>query len=1179
MFIKNITLKGFKSFVNETDLIFDPGITCVVGPNGSGKTNVLDAIRWCLGELSPRTLRSKSLTDVIFNGTKRLTPSNNAQVTITFDNSDGFLPVPHSEVAITRKVSRSGESDYMINKSSCRLKDIKQLLLGTGLGDDGYSIMEGSMIEFLLNAKPQDRRLLFDEASGASKYAVRRDEALSKLTRVELDLERINDQVDLVETEMKNLERQARRAKQHEKLVREKKNLEIKKIAYSWDNTSKKLNLLYEESIEPKKEMLNEQTTALSGITAQIEAHELTRVELEDARTEKSNALAETTKKRDLNLTDTRHLEERILEREKQIETAHGEVGNHNQNISNYQNELNSSTDDLREYNKQVESFTQGAQDRQIDPEEKSRLVSEINSLKETLADQAIRLTEVRNNSTTYENQMLNIDHQLKYSLKQHKNLNSEIIEITNLAKDLARTRDNCKTQIENASSQIGSLEQDLKTLEADINALEDLLFTQIPVKESELQTTAKYLAQVSGTGLTEKGRRTISDLLADFPQIRGPISGLINTSEPYRSYLDGVLGEKLNWFLAEDLETATRAIEYLKTNNKGRATFIILSQISENIRTTPPNVWNFETKDQSGNTVNLETLLGTTDITAKGVISFLIGPMFLRDTTLYLEGIIQGGESFLNEEEDNAQRCVATAEAAHAALAKLETEKAQHNAKLTEFKNKRQEVVEKVALLKRETSDTTIELARTNQDIENKENDIVQSGHTLAGMETECQGFLREISSTMESSVTVKEELRQLEGDYQAKQETLHAKEAAKDEVFEKQRINKESALLKEIDKEKILNKVAALTERVSSLNEFISSSNSQINNLNTRIKEAETDIASTGQSKDDTAKELDSIMKDYNTLCGELEIMQKTHDESRQKFLTLRGEQDAIQANRHTLEEEIHEHETQTRVLEFKVNQYKDEFNACFTDTPDETQRPSIEEIRDSIDPEATIETMESNLASICKRLEQIGQINFLAQEEFTRLENKTSFLKKQKEDITSAASNIKKTIETINAQIEEKFNETFEAVRIKFKETFNELFEGGESDLVLTNREMTVSQGVEIFAQPPGKTTKTLSLLSQGEKALTALALLFAFFSTRPSPICVLDEIDAPLDEANVTRFKRLIEKLNERCQFIVITHNKRTMETAHALYGVTMQELGVSKIISVKLQEAQKELTAA
>ncbi|MBI2070314.1 MAG: chromosome segregation protein SMC [Elusimicrobia bacterium] len=1177
MYLKSIELSGFKSFAEPTEISLEPGIVCVVGPNGCGKSNVVDAIRWSLGELSPKTLRSKSIADVIFNGTRRLSPAAQAQITLTFDNSDRALGVDAPEVSVQRKVSRDGGGEYAINKASCRLKDIKGLFLGTGLGDDGYSIMEGSMVEFLLTAKPLDRRLLFDEASGAARFSSKRDEALSRLSKIDQDLDRVRDQIELLAAEKKRIENQAKKAKLFEKLSGQKRELGVRKVLADLDRTETRAQAIQEETLEPKRAQMERKTVALNQHYAKAETLKAGRAELEAKSGELSKDFHEVLRARDVAAEKLRHLESRLSELRSSRETRLLEKEDLIKQRQALNEEIETAGRELAVKEKELEETSlQLKQDGGLNEElagaasRRDEMQRHIQDLRNRIIIENQEITRLRNESLGLTTELSQWQVELKHTLKEHHREDLQKLHLEERNREIEARIQALKGEIEELETKRVQT-ADLQAQQIDAcRRLEDALYRGLTQEEAALEARRRHWEIIAEQDPYVRGALATDQISGEQGGVYGPIGKLIKTSPQHHIHLKEILGERLNWFLAENAEAALKIIDLLGSGRKGRAAFVLLDRLTE---TPQPVTFNWGREGAIGRIVELDYLLGSTDARTKQAIFRLVGPTFVQGSSVFGEALVRGGEEPAAQKDINTLSAVEEREAVAKAMADLSVKKQELGAQVAESGHEKERLSSELQTLLESLRAKNLESAGLIQEKESNDRDLSLAQESVLSMEKEARRYL-------EDSAAKKEMLTQMEETLRGKDELiadLHKQldegNAALEKTIVETKSGREARLARDLELERCEHEKAVAREKKNQLDKAVALTAEQAGRLEAAVNDLDRDLEELANRIEDLKNELSELDRAHEEKGRAMEVSREELEKSRTLISAVESDIAFLDEDIRKLDEEVKNAQVELRALEYERARVVEEavriFGAAAEELPAKLEQAKTTEttvlLREG-------ESVEDALLRIEEQISRLGQINFLAQEEYDRLTERLTFLETQREDILKAKADVGSAIAKVNAQIEESFSVTFAAVREKFREIFATLFEGGEADLVLTESQDLTQRGVEIFAQPPGKKLQTITQLSQGEKALTAVSLLFAFFSINPAPVCILDEIDAPLDETNVLRFRRMLEKFSQKCQFLVITHNKRTMEAARSIYGVTMEELGVSKIISVKLEEA-------
>ena len=1142
---------GFKSFADKTRVEFEPGITAVVGPNGCGKSNISDGIRWALGEMSAKSLRSQHMMDVIFNGTASRAAQGMSEVSLTFDNTSHQIPLDYTEVTIARRLFRSGESEYFINKTQCRLKDVRDLFLDTGVGNDGYYVMAQGKIEFLLSAKPEERRELFEEAAGVSKYKVRREEALRRLAKVEQDMLRLNDSLAIYKQQIDSLETAVRKARQHQKLQDDLKKLDISSLLHGYQNAQaewEQIHLKQEAEVLRLTEMrddvsLREKT--LSDARTQSEGMDQSIIDLQRqiAQYESDWAKAEAERAA-------------AQERETELKTAHVRLSQESEQIGNLVDEwrqtlatLHTDMESLRkQFHEKHDAFKKEEEKGHQEQTALLHLQKELEQAKARLLELVRLISHHRNETVRLTS--LTVRHEEASKSKERE------------LEKIRLRRGALEEQISSQDRQSQATQEKLITVQNTLAAIDDLQ-RQDRAKLLELERTIQNARERMARLEAEKvslerwlsqdpvALATNALRQASLPGIHGPVQDLLKTSGPYQRLLDRALGDRAHFFVADSLNDAQSAIRYLSDERKGWATFLVLDRLAQQ-----EHLLSF------GETMGSRSLAEAVECDEKfrPVLNMLLGRTFYVGETLFEEGILRGGadpetESFQATPADLGRLLAElaalkqTLETSFAERIRLEQVIAEREAEripMADDQNK----VQVLAQVQQES------LGRLREDLQMNQTEEKLLLH-------EKDEALQAIFQTQESLKQEEILLTTLEEEEKALQDNFQAQDAALQE--KRQTVQAHLAQVSQLRLE-----AETMRERLLGKERDVENAQGRLDAFEDRRKQIQNEEL-------ETQDRLAQVAHIQNEKAQVLEGLRATKDEQNAKLAALLTERQTLQSQLHAQEDELSacresltQAQTQAQEAEFQARTL-DQERTRFEQSLRETYQLSIEEARAT---HGDIQPDPEELARVKKRLENMGAVNLAAPEEHAQLEERYQFLLTQQQDLLKAKEDLHKAIAEINGRTREQFKATFEQVRTNFRRLFQTLFQGGESDLILTDEHNLLETGIEIVVQPPGKKLQNVSLLSGGEKALIAIAVLFAFFMVKPSPFCLLDEVDAPLDEANVGRFIRMVKEFAEKTQFIVITHNKRTMEMADVIYGVTMAQLGVSSLISMKLEDSSK-----
>jgi len=1138
MYLKSMGLCGFKSFAQKTKLEIGSGINAVVGPNGCGKSNIVDALRWTLGEQSAYSLRSRQMMDVVFNGSMSRPPMNLAEVSLTFDNSENKLPIDYSEVTVQRKLFRSGESEYFINKTQCRLKDVRDLFLDTGVGAEGYSIFEQGKVEFITTAKPEERRELFEEAAGVSKYKVRREETLRKLDRVHNDMNRVNDILNVIKEQIDSLEKDVRKAKLYQKYQEELHTLEIAEIVKKIYELNTELDGL-NKTVTHLANAFTEKTTQSDGLDS-----ELTKMQMEQSEVEKELS----DRQGRINEMDTKIAvsENNKVNAEKWIEDRRERKNALEKELSQYRRDGIAIDEFIKNIAVQIDELEKTVQELSKKSNEKE---TALDSIKDNVSEGEGKLKKLRDEQFERINSQSSLNNE---SAKLGSRLTASQTNLIVLKRDLAKTKQlklelgnriqNMKTSgVEELEGKISSIEEVLQNLRVQQDRFsEEFKNTEIQIGKTK-DNYYKSEARMSALKKIQEGSpqlRAIRSLITQaLPGIHGTVGSIIDISPQYTEIVMRAMGEKINYLICDTLKDAQEAIEYLCNNKSGWATFIILDRLPA-----------IPEKNFVGKLYGEKPVISYISYEQKWdrVIKFLVSGTYSYNNMVCAEGLMSGGSEEIHQ---------FPAGPAPAGSKSLE---------------------EEVVSLKSEVSKLEVNLSGNRDEIYRIKIQIDAKQHEVQKLELELDMVKRLMDKEIVDEKIKEQELDVIQNEItklvnEEKETTLKISEVEGEKIKVKEILNNLHAQTEEIENsnselkkqaEGLNTELIDIKSVLSRYQERLSSSNQNYDKLMGSIKEIE---------------ELGKKIEEYRSLCeyekkqiDELydkkihldKDMESIHGKRRVLYEKIDNKRKSIDEIRHEIEslrEELHKEEVQQKTKNVERNNLESrlqEFGINYGDVRDDYM---------------AIESDPEHIKKLHSRVESMGSVNLSAPEQYSQLEQRHNFLLSQQQDLLKAEEDLRQAINKINHNIRDTFQETFEKVRENFRTIFHQLFEGGEADLLLTDENNLLESGVEIIAQPPGKKLQVITLFSGGEKALIAIALLFAFFMVKPSPICVLDEADAPLDDANIGRFINLIKSFSEKSQFIVITHNKRTIEAANTIYGITMEEYGVSKVISLRLQK--------
>ncbi len=1172
MFLSKLELLGFKSFAARTELTFDGGVTSIVGPNGCGKTNVLDSIRWVLGEQRTSMLRSDSMENVIFNGSQGRKPMGMAEVTITIKNDKGLLPVDYSEVAITRRVFRSGESEYFINKNQCRLKDIQDILMDSGMAATAYSVIELKMVEDILRENADERRKMFEEASGVTKYKARRRAALGKLDDVQRDLLRVNDLISEIEKKVNSLERQAKRAEQYKRFTDELGLLERQYLFAEYNQILSKLAPLRESLSTGESEkartlnVLAQQDELIKLLRKEIDEIERGLSNLRQHRSEKQSelhgieedlaVLAERTRgisdnnlvleKRKVDLTSKNEslvsqIEELKLstsETRQEETTLAGSLSNEQESFKNFEERLSEAR---AKSNTAHESLIKILNDLALKQNERERAHAKLERVRSHSDELDIRRSQL-------EEEKQSLGQRIQTSRSEKERFNSDIESEKKKLSDLERHREDLYSEMERTKSAAQKLRDTIQTNQARVDFLNGL------VEHLEgLPDGAKVLARGEVDGLPK------FDVLSD----------VFYVEPSYRIAAESILGEASNFLISPDEYTALNAVDELRTRDLGKVTFICLERLAgsqfpgvngafnrliDHVQMAPEH--EVLGKYFFGNVVVVENFSEAQSVMREEPASFCVN--FSGDV-FSAKGIIRGGSTRRTEggrvgklrqlEEMKSEQITLTGK-----LAELEEQVGTLQAEIDTLPIKMgNEILRNLELQLARVEQSNIESEQALHGIDAQLGDVMarisKLGSEIEESKLELETIehrLTELSSTKTSAdeeyQASLDELKVIEEEYKLKNDQLREVQARHIEC-----VNRLNFLKREIESSQ---------EQMSTNSEGIARAEEDIVANNGAIGQSQTKMAQLEEQKTEIRNEMDALDTQTSELNEGLSEKKSSEETESRKLSEMRASHESAVETVHQVSLKINELDAQSRSL---AERAAEEFNLDLAQ-----QTKGSMNLPDDFDTASARERVNY----LRGRLDSFGPVNLVAFSEYSEEKQRYDFLVAQRGDLLEAEKTLTKTIDEINHTAHKKFLETFELITENFKNTFTSLFDGGEADLKLEPSVDPLEAKIEIMGKPAGKRPQSIDLLSAGEKTLTAIALLFAIYLVKPSPFCILDEVDGPLDDNNTDNYVRMIRKFSNETQFIVITHNKRTMEAADTLYGVTMEEQGVSKVVAVR-----------
>ena len=1175
MYISELELQGFKSFAHKTKVKFDSGITSIVGPNGCGKSNIVDALRWVLGEQRPSLLRSSAMSNVIFNGTAQKKALGMAEVSLTFVNDKGILPIEYSEVTISRRLYRSGDSEYLINGTSCRLKDIMELFMDTGMGSDAYSVIELKMVEEILNDKNNDRRRLFEEAAGVTKYKDQRKKTIRKLESTKKDLQRVDDLLVELRKKARSLEIQAEKA---EKAKVYKDELELLDKALTLHDFNKIKN-----ELEPLKERINNADKEKREITKAIEELEENDEKARAALVEKERKQAEAQRRvsqlhnaireADTNLRITREKIENekkvIAEYGKDIETGEKDLKELTELLESSRNKLEGFDDELEKSNKALE-----------DSKKKyGQIQQQYNRERSELYEIEVQLSATNNELSQLQTKRIKIESRLENTEGDLERINNEIVDLNDEIENLNGEQGLIEQKLDNLVVERDELEEELETARekreqfADKqNEIKDELRTLQSKKES-LESEIRLMNDLASSNEAFPGsvKYLIENHRFDFKDMT-TVSDIFDTDQKHAVALEAVLGDVLNFVVVKTLDEAQRAAKILKENKKGRATFIPLDQLAATYPVKDGSLFD-EVKSKREYSALKQLLLGNVMV-FDSVEDAYAGTKKKDD----LAGVTFDGEVITNAkffQSGSKSKNAGVRVGLKDKIEKLEKEEAKTTKEISKLEDYLQQIVEKYEKL---------DIGKLSQILKEKEQEVRRLEQQQHSLSSKVQVYQKNIGEL----VNRKDNLKSSEGSAQEELNSIQPKQKELQqkmlELDEKQQEKKE--LLETLEEERSIAQ-----SRYNDTQLKHQDLKNKVDNLERDVQRAETGIENVKRRIENRTELTEESKERIETLTGRTKELQEnitTNSEAKKEAdEALQKAEEAAAKQRGTINEiekelkEVRRRKEVNMELVHHLDMAREKMDMqsqALSDHIWETYGILMKQVTGELPEDKTPEQAKERISWLKQKLNSIGEVNPLAIEEYKEEKERLDFYEEQIMDLEEAEEQLLETIDEINETATKRFNETFEKIRVNFQQVFKTLFEADDyCDLIIEQDvEDPLEARIEIKAQPRGKRPSGISQLSGGEKTLTAIALLFAIYLVKPSPFCVLDEVDAPLDDANIERFAKMIKNFSEDTQFIIITHNKKTMSKAEMMYGVTMPDTGVSRLVGVKLDEVEDVL---
>lgn len=1187
MRINKIRVSGFKSFCHPVNLHFKQnGITIIVGPNGCGKSNVVDAIRWVLGEQRVKNLRGSSMEEVIFAGSSFQKPSGVAEVTLTFSNPKGDTLdrfTDYTEIEVSRRLYRSGESVYMINKTPVRLKDVRELFMDTGIGGTGYSIIEQGRVGEIVSAKPVERRTLIDDAAGIVKFRFKRETAEKRLEETTHNLLRVKDVLGALAEQEEGLREHVEKAEKYMEISEQSELLELQHLSLSWHQagiSEQKTQEMVSGHQQQQQDLQNEK----SVVETKMESLKLEQAQREKMLGEQREKLFQ----KEQNIQDAenqRELEKQNLQNvSEQLQNHQTELEDHNQRLLERDNERSEVAKKMNEINKSledIESELASIEEKRAEENNSLQISTEESSvLQKKLLNVHTELTNQTNQKNFLEERLESLSerrHRLQDQEKSHKNLLKEVtLQITECENHLEGI-DQQKNELSGKLAELENHSQELhsRIIEGE-KQLEDQRY-QYNTAQSRIDSLQQIQSHYEGF---KDSVKIFMQLMHDNPEkkkqfgVTGLLADYISVSSEDLEMVSQVMAEVLDWVVIEQAQKLTQIESFCTENELGQLQFVAMdrpaseTKVMKNLGVSLPNILKFEKPlEEWGNKFFSRFYLlndhknfwnefrnnwpnAPIEIVSKS-------GMRLSNASVSMGTVQSGSLGFLQRQQEISD-VEKYAFELNEKIKILQLELDSHQKKYESLKEE-QETIEE------ESRKLEFSLLSGNKELEHHQLEELRMQQSVSQLSQDSESILEEINTSKIKESTAEERISSLENDRSELerntgniQEKIQGLQSKLDSTAEK-------LLAHRVSFTEATEQQKNLIETKERLQRECEETSKRLEQLKSAITESNMKIEYSQKHIEDIDQSFDGMLEDRSSIRLRLDEEILLHEQKNEEQTALVQK---IQERQSLLDNTVNEsHQQSLRMTEFRIQREKFE----------EQLREITEQTPEAILTEIDVESADHNkmgqeLRSLKARLNAMGAVNLAAPEEYETLQERINFLHTQSEDLQKAMEDLKETIKDINIESRRRFKEMFDQVNENFQSVFRTLFEGGEAKLLLTESEDLLSAGVDILAQPPGKKLQNINLLSGGEKALTAISMLFAIFLVKPSPFCLLDEVDAPLDDVNVVRFNRLIKSLTQNAQFILITHNKKTMEIGDILYGVTMEDPGISKTVSVEFQEA-------
>ena len=1173
MYLKSIEMQGFKSFADKTKVVFDKGVTAVVGPNGSGKSNITESLRWALGESSAKSLRGGKMPDVIFAGTEVRKALNYAEVAVTLDNSDGFIAGVGETIRVERHIYRNGDNDYLIDGRKVRLRDIHDLFMDTGLGRDSFSIISQGRVEAIFNAKPEDRRAIFEEAAGILKYKIRKKETESKLNQTQDNLDRLEDIIYELDGQVKPLEKQAATAKCYLELNGERRQTLLNLLVHDIEVGKSDLTQTQEDLAEVKDKLTSyyEERHRLETENQELKQkrHQILEQISSDQQTlvDVTRLISDFEHQIDLYTMESQQRSERkeetaarLSELESLKAEAQASLDKVNQRQVKLNAELNTIAQELTAIQKDLEQFSD-------DPD------TLIEHLREDYVSLMQEEAKVSNSLTQVTHDMESQTQALEAQAEEYKQAQADLLSAQEVASEAQKAYQAAQASLQNLLDSYKEKDQSYQVIDKDYQEAQTKMFDLMDhLKSKEARRQSLESIQKNHSNFYA-GVKSVLQNAQSIQGIIGAVSEHLTFDTRYQTALEIAMGTSGQNIIVEDEAAAKRSIDYLKRNRQGRATFLPLTtikprqlngQFAQILANAPgfigmaSDLVTYEERLANifQNILGVTAIFNTIDNANKAAraVRFQVRMVTLDGSEIRPGGAFAGGAN----KQNNSLFIKPELDALTTEISQIKAQLSDSEAKVEALKTKRKALQKALEDLKVDGENARLQEQRLGLEYQQALSDVEKNQVLVDSFKQGSQGS--EGANLQTKSEQLKAELAQIASKREAINDRIEAIKEDKDALGQQKQalLDRQSELqLKERDLQAELRFAKTENNRLQAdLSELTKESDSLKALLNNQVDEDQTDRLpqlqaqhkEAVQRKDDLEQELVRAKIQVQDYEGQLEDLE---------------ERLAKAGNRN---EDLIRQQTRLEERESQISQSLRKFATQLA----EDYQMTLEAAKGQVTPLENVEQTRQNLQSLERSIKALGPVNVEAIAQFEEVKQRLDFLNGQKDDLLEAKGLLLNTINDLDGEVKSRFKATFEAIRESFKQTFTQMFGGGSADLILTSDNL-LEAGVEISVQPPGKKIQSLNLMSGGEKALSALALLFAIIRVKTIPFVILDEVEAALDEANVKRFGDYLNRFDKSSQFIVVTHRKGTMSAADSIYGVTMQESGVSKIVSVKLKD--------